>query len=176
VGFLGRVSLAAIAFVSCAAAGWTQEGSECPSGPATPAVDPALYAELVGWIALNTSYDVSRTWHDPPEMAFCSVGETIDYEGGELHVDRALRAVYDLSLRRITMALPWSPDHLVDRSILLHELIHDVQHQNREWPCIGAPEWEAYRLQDKWLQEHGALLPFDWAMIRRLSQCPATVP
>jgi hypothetical protein len=71
---------------------------------------------------------------------------------------------------------PWSPDSLVDRSVLLHELVHDVQLRNRDWDCTGAPEWEAYRLQDLWLQEHGVILPFDWPAIRRLSECPPEEP
>lgn len=170
------VLIAAIALASFAGAGRAQGPSGCSSHHTAPTVAPALYADLVGWIALNTSYDVSTTWYDPPEIVFCSVGDDIEYEGRELHVDRALRAVYDLPTRRITITLPWSPDSLIDRSILLHELIHDVQHQNRVWDCIGAPEWEAYRLQDKWLQERGAILPFDWSMIRRLSECPEEEP
>jgi hypothetical protein len=171
-----RVFLATIALACWVGGGWAQQTPSCPSNQAVPTVTPSLYADLVGWIALNTSYDVSQTWYDPPEIVFCSVGDVVNYEGRDLLVDRALRAVYDLPDRRITIALPWSPDGLFDRSLLLHELIHDVQHQNREWDCIGEPEWEAYRLQDKWLQENGAFLPFDWSMIRRLSNCPEAEP
>jgi hypothetical protein len=58
----------------------------------------------------------------------------------------------------------------------LHELIHDVQLLNRDWDCAGSTEWEAYRLQDQWLQEQGVILPFDWPAIRRLSECPPDVP
>lgn len=169
---LGVVLLAALALAPLKAADQTAGAGTCEADHAVPSVAPSLYANLVGWIALNSSYDVSRTWYDPPQILFCSVGDVVEYEGRDLLVDRELRALYDLSDRRITIALPWSPDGLIDRSILLHEIFHDVQHQNQEWECIGEPEWEAYRMQDKWLQEHGAVLPFDWPMIRRLSTCP----
>ena len=156
--------------------GLANETSTCPTEDGFPQVEQALYADLVGWIALHTVYDVSRTWYDPPEIVFCVEGEIIDYEGRDLLVDPALRAAFDLPARRIHIVLPWSPDGLIDRSILLHELIHDVQLHNRDWDCLGAPEWEAYRLQDLWLQEHGVILPFDWPAIRHLSECPSEEP
>ena len=144
----------------------------CDVSGAAPRVPEALLDGLVGWIALHTMYDVGQTWRNPPEIVFCEVGEIIAYEGRGLLVDPALRAAYDKPARRIHLVEPWSADSLIDRSILLHELIHDVQLLNRDWPCIGAPEWEAYRLQDQWLQEQGVILPFDWPAIRRLSDCP----
>lgn len=168
--------VAFVALAMSAAGALAEPASTCPSTDAPPAVPAGLVGELVGWIALHTMYDVSATWRDPPRIVFCEVGETIDYEGRDLLVDPALRAAYDMTARHIHIVLPWSPDSLVDRSVLLHELIHDVQLGNREWDCIGAPEWEAYRLQDLWLQEHGVVLPFDWPSIGRLSQCPSDGP
>jgi hypothetical protein len=147
-------------------------GETCAPGDGAPHLPAGLLDDLVGWIALHTMYDVGATWRDPPEIVFCAVGEIIAYEGRDLLVDPALRAAYDLPARRIHLVEPWSADGLVDRSILLHELIHDVQLLNRDWDCLAAPEWEAYRLQDLWLQEQGVILPFDWPAIRRLSQCP----
>jgi len=145
-------------------------------GDGAPSLPAGLLDKLVGWIALHTMYDVSATWRDPPEIVFCAVGATIDYEGRELLVDPAFRAAYDLSARRIHIVQPWSPDSLVDRSVLLHELVRDVQLRNRGRDCIGAPGWEVYRLQDLWLQEHGVILPFDWPAIRWMSECPPGEP
>jgi hypothetical protein len=172
----GSVPFTALALACWPLMGLANEASTCPTEDGFPQVYQALYADLVGWIALHTVYDVARTWYEPPEIVFCAVGEVIDYEGRDLLVDPALRAAFDLPARRILIVLPWSPDGLIDRSILLHELIHDVQLHSREWDCLGAPEWEAYRLQDLWLQEHGVILPFDWPAIRRLSECPSGEP
>jgi hypothetical protein len=155
-----------------ALSGPVRAADTCAAGAETPRIPAGLLDALVGWIALHTMYDVRTTWTDPPAIVFCAPGETIPYEGRDLLVDPALRAAYDLPARRIHLVEPWSADSLIDRSILLHELIHDVQLLNRDWDCLGAPEWEAYRLQDLWLQEQGVILPFDWPSIRRLSQCP----
>ena len=161
-----------VAFALLTLAGAASAEAPCAPADAAPRVPEVLFSELVGWIALHTMYDVGSTWRDPPEVIFCTVGDVIAYEGRDLLVDPALRAAYDLPARRIYLVEPWSSDSLVHRSVLLHELIHDVQLLNRDWPCLAAPEWEAYRLQDLWLQEQGVILPFNWPAIRRLSECP----
>jgi len=138
-------------------------------------IPPTLLDDLVGWIARNTDYDVSLTYRSPPTISLCEPGDTVTYEGADLIVDPALRAAYDLRARRIHLVAPWSPENPFDVSVLLHELIHDVQLANRGWDCIGAPELEAYWLQDKWLAERGIRPGFDWAAIRMLSRCPPAV-
>lgn len=136
-------------------------------------IPATLLNDLVGWIARNTDYDVSLTYRSPPAIIFCEVGDTVTYEGAGLIVDPALRAAYDLRDRRIHLVAPWSSENPFDVSVLLHELIHDVQLANRVWDCIGAPEFEAYWLQDKWLAERGIRPGFDWGAIRMLSRCPS---
>jgi hypothetical protein len=118
-------------------------------------------------------YDVRELAASPPEIRFCAVGADIDYEGQDLRVEPELRAAYDLSRRVVHLVLPWSADDPYHRSVLLHELIHDVQLSNRDWSCTGEPEWEAYTLQAIYLEEQGIIPPFDWAGILRLSRCPS---
>ena len=139
--------------------------------PVPSIVPEVLFNELIGWIALNSSYDLGAAYRSPPTLSFCYVGETVIYEGTELFVEIFLKAAFDLPNRHIYLVHPWSPVNLFDQSVLLHELIHDVQHHNRDWDCRGAPELEAYLLQDKWLVEHGVFYPFDWGTIRMLSDC-----
>jgi hypothetical protein len=150
-------------------------GDQCDTGADTTisvSIPETLLDDLVGWIARNTDYDVSLTYRSPPAISLCEAGATIIYEGADLIVDPALRAAYDLRARRIHLVAPWSPENTFDVSVLLHELIHDVQLANRGWDCIGAPEFEAYWLQDKWLAERGIRPGFDWAAIWMLSRCP----
>lgn len=145
--------------------------NEVSEPPVPLVVGEQLFNELIAWIAINTSYDLSVVYNDPPTISFCQTGELIEYEHKELLVDTPLLAVFDREQRHIFLRQPWTFLDYFDQSILLHELIHDVQLQNRDWDCTGSPELEAYLLQDKWLFEKGIRYNFDWAMIRQLSDC-----
>lgn len=168
-----------VGFLLCTSPAFAIASGSCASRPSIQEVDPQvpsvigkqLFDEIIAWIAINTSYDVAQAYNDPPTISFCEIGDVIDYEQSDLLVDAALLAAFDRGRRHIFLTHPWSPVNLFDQSVLLHELIHDVQLQNRTWECVGAPESEAYLLQDKWLVEHGVRHPFDWQMIRLLSQC-----
>jgi hypothetical protein len=59
--------------------------------------------------------------------------------------------------------------------VLLHELVHAVQFDNRSWDCLGAPEWQAYKMQEAWLAEHGISADFDWLLIYMQSRCPRDI-
>ncbi len=160
--------------INCAAATEPIDADCIAPEPSTrPAVTRSDLDSLIGWIALKTDYDLRSVYHDPPEIVFCQVGEIVDYEAERLLVDEILAAAYDLSRRRIYLVQPWTSEEPFDLSVLLHELIHAVQLDNRDWPCPGAPEWEAYTLQFLWLQDQGIMPDFDWRTIHKLSQCPA---
>jgi len=150
------------------------------AGPAADCILPApptaaLIEELVDWIGAETAYDIAPTRADPPAVTFCAQGEVIDYEGADLLVEPDLRAAYDLSDRRIFLVLPWDPGNPRDVSALLHELIHDVQLRNRSWDCPQQPEWEAYKLQARWLTQRGIDPGFDWLVIFLRARCPRDI-
>ena len=107
----------------------------------------------------------------PPSIGFCRHGEVIPYEGESLIVDPDLGAAYDKERRHIYLAQPWDATNTRDLGTLLHELIHDVQYRNRDWPCWQKTEWEAYKLQEAWLAERGESADFNWALILMLSRC-----
>ena len=142
---------------------------------ADPVVAPEVMADLVRWIGAATEYDVSATLAALPEVSFCIHGETIDYAGERVTVEEDVLAAFDDSARRIFLVRPWSAEDPRDVSRLLHELIHDVQLANRYWECPQAPEWEAYKLQDKWLAERGIASGFDWLEIYFLARCPRDI-
>ncbi len=134
-------------------------------------VSRQLFDELIGWIALNTSYDLLRAYRVPATMSFCEIDRVVPYQGTDLIVEKGLLAAYDVSRRHIFLVRPWSPLDRFDQSVLLHEMIHDVQLGNRDWNCVGEPELEAYLLQDRWLVERGIHHGFDWGMIHEWSDC-----
>ena len=147
-----------------------------PSGAIRPLeddriVEDAVVAELLAWIGAHTAYDVSASLAEPPSIGFCRTGEVIVYEGENLLVDPDLGAAYDKDRRHIYLAQPWDAAVVEDIGTLLHELIHDVQYRNRDWPCWQKTEWEAYKLQAAWLAERGVNADFNWALILLLSRC-----
>lgn len=147
-----------------------------PTAPDTTVALQRAAADLMphftDWIETETDYDVDIIKNSPPEVVFCDIGETIEYEDKDFEVPSDLRAAYDLPANRIFLVQPWVATNIEDQSALLHELIHAVQLSGRYWPCIQAPEWEAYRLQDLWLRQNGISDTFDWMLIYFLSRCP----
>ncbi|MBN2906338.1 MAG: hypothetical protein JXJ18_06500 [Rhodobacteraceae bacterium] len=142
--------------------------------PQTP-VPAALVRDLLVWIGQATGYDVADSLASPPQIGFCQTGDWVDYEQTRVLVEEHLRAVYDWPNRRVLLVAPWAPDDPRDVSILLHELVHHVQLANRTWECLQAPEWEAYKLQERWLAERGIEAGFDWLQIYFLSRCPRDI-
>jgi len=138
-------------------------------------VPQSVVDDLLDWIAEATDYSVGDTRTNPPDITFCSIGDIIPYETDHVLVNDTLSGVYDLPNRRIILVRPWDPGDIRDRSVLLHELIHHVQLNNRSYACVEAPEWEAYQLQEAYLNQHDIASGFDWLQIFFLSQCPRTI-
>jgi hypothetical protein len=128
--------------------------------------------ELLSWIEEQTDYDISKTAADLPAIETCASGAIVDYAHEETIVDEGIRGLYDFDARRIYLVEPWDIDDDSDLAVLLHELVHAVQLDNREWECIGAPEWEAYKLHEAWLNERGLTGDFDWMQVYFKARCP----
>lgn len=153
---------------------------DCPMPPVTPVENPArvpagLVSELLTWIGQASDYDVTEALADPPSVTFCPPGEIIAYEDTALRVGDDIRGAYDWPGRRVILVEPWDASRDRDVSVLLHELIHHVQLGARDWECVGAPEWEAYKLQERWLAARGIDPEFDWLQIYMISRCPSDV-
>lgn len=156
---------AALAAASPAPAEIAPERADC----ARPA--PDLIAELLDWIGAASGYDVKKAKADPPAIFFCDEGDVLAYPGGNALVEPGERGVYDYEARVIYLVGPWDPENPRQRSVLLHELVHDVQFTNRSWACPNATEWEAYKLQEAWMAEQGLVAEFDWLQIWFWSKC-----
>ena len=164
------LSLAVVAML-----GFTFTPVAVTAEPAHCSLPDRAVGELLDWIGSNTGYDISRARSEPPDIVICAPGDVIDYAHEATLVDEGINGLYDFENRRIYLVEPWDYDDLEDRSVLLHELIHAVQLDNRAWECIGAPEWEAYKLQEAWLAGHGIDAEFDWMQIYFQSRCPKDI-
>jgi hypothetical protein len=133
---------------------------------------PDLVEELLGWIGAASGYDISSSLADPPEILFCAEGDVLHYPGGDTLIEPNERGLYDFEDRIIYLVAPWRPDDPRQVSVLLHELVHDVQFRNRGFECPNASEWEAYELQEAWLAERGIHAEIDWLQVWFWSKCP----
>mgnify|MGYP001823069806 CR=1 FL=1 len=138
-------------------------------------VPDAVVEELLGWIAANTGYDVAKTAANMPSIETCASGEIIDYAHEKTIVDEGIKGLYDFDARRIFLVEPWDLADPADLGVLLHELVHAVQLDNRPWECVGAPEWEAYKLHEAWLNERGLTGDFDWLQVYFNARCPRDI-
>ena len=171
---IGRVPLLAAIFFVLVLLGGGNPGRAAPVS--CPAEELSkLSNTLLDWIGAHADYDVERVRGDPPNIESCASGDIIHLSGNEVLVDGELLAAYDPLRRVIYLVDPWDPKAVVDQSRLLHELVHDVQSLNRAWTCPREQEWEAYKLQEAWLKEHGIDPHFNWAQILILSRCRPSV-
>jgi hypothetical protein len=87
-------------------------------------------------------------------------------------------ALYLKSEHLIYLADSWNKDDLVDRSILVHELVHHLEIEDHiQFACWGRYEAQAYELQIQWLRTQGVgdpnnLLHASEASIQSLAECP----
>lgn len=175
-GILAAAVLVLLGGLLPAQAGTAQAAvAECAQPARTKRVPAELMDSLISWIGEATAYDTAILRTAPPEISFCSNGETIRYEGREVLVERDLKAAYDREAQRIFLVEPWSATDARDAATLLHELIHHIQYASRAWECPQAVEWEAYKLTEAWLGERGIDPGFDWLWIYVVSRCPRDI-
>lgn len=66
----------------------------------------------------------------------------------------------------------WDPQDTRTVSFLVHELVHHAQLvSGRPYACHNAKEWEAYKLQNMWLAEHGLPPAVQEKWIAHMADC-----
>lgn len=131
---------------------------------------------MIAWIDRAGSYRVEGLLERPPGIVFALVGDVLDLGPVVMPVEPGMRGAYHPVVNAVVLVLPWHIDDIDDRSVLLHELVHAVQWQARDWPCAAEMEWDAYGLQREWLSEHGIEMQMDWLTVGILSSCPEVSP
>lgn len=154
-----------------------------PAAPALPDARPIpslepLVRELSGWLAARTAY------REPPIPGILFESQSrlqqrcfpdFPQRPGTL-----LKGAYDPAEGILYLDIDFDSDDLVDRSYLLHELVHHFQVHNREDTGVrsrGLLEGEAYRLQLRWLGEAGVpdplvTLGIDEKTLLIIERCP----
>ncbi|GMG83783.1 hypothetical protein LNKW23_29970 [Paralimibaculum aggregatum] len=108
---------------------------------------------------------------EAPAIVFIDAAEARAMHRRAGRLDGRLRGLYAATGATIYLVRPWSPRDPRDVSALLHELVHHRQTEARHWYCENAQEWEAYRLQARWLGELGIDPGFYWPAILLEASC-----
>lgn len=129
----------------------------------------ALIEELEDWLDANT--ELPRSAIPLVRVALIAAGDEVSYEGRLTRLEDTVRGLYDEGSATIYLVRPWSGDTAWDRSVLLHELVHHRQAAARHWYCPQAMEWDAYRIQESYLDAHGQTGDFQWGWVLLVSSC-----
>ncbi len=113
----------------------------------------ALIAALIAWIVAKTGLTAA----DPPRIVQIPIEQMVEMTGSTARP----QAIYIRKERTIYLRNDWSPDTLVNRATLLHELVHHLQETNNvQAPCERAQEAGAYHLELEWLRQQGVDDPY----------------
>jgi hypothetical protein len=134
----------------------------------------ALLKAIVTWLSTNFSlpkhYDYPAIKFEPPRKiaTFRYTGLVSDRPEDRAMVPPGQRetvASYDPLTRTIILPEGWTGDTPADLSMLVHEMVHHLQHAaHMKYECVPASEELAYAAQDKWLKLFGHDLATDFGL------------
>lgn len=137
--------------------------AEVPDGTK---VDAALVGSLLGWIEKQTGYHAPN---QPSVIASQEKFQMVMNMNGVHYADA--RAMYIPGMVILDNEA-WEADDPVQLSLLVHELVHHAQlFSKRKYACSDAKEYEAYIIQNQWLEAHGQKPFASQAWIDEMSTC-----
>lgn len=129
-------------------------------------ISPQITVPMMQWVAAYTGVNVATI----PDIV--ASRELLVSKIGHPQRQSALaRALYVPNLVVIDDEF-WNAADIRVQSFLVHELVHHAQYvSGRVYACHRAKEWEAYRLQNLWLAQHGLPPAVDEGWIAQMAQC-----
>jgi len=121
-----------------------------------------LVAALMAWIVSKTGL----TTPESPRIIQVPIEQMIEIAGGTGRP----QAIYKRKERTIYLRSDWTPDTLLNKAVLVHELVHYLQEMNNvAAPCERAHEAESYHLELAWLSEQGIDDPYSYLQTNELA-------
>jgi Domain of unknown function (DUF6647) len=138
-------------------------------GSSRKIVPRELLVRIGAWLATNFKLPATAQM---PKLRFVPQGKLVEIRhrgapashssvrrSGAGVGTHAIVALYDASGPTIYLTEQWRSDSPADISILVHEMVHHLQHIGRlPYNCPEARERLAYAAQDRWLAQHGLAL------------------
>ncbi len=152
-------------FVSAARAEPAVEGA---SSAAEIQIVHRQMERLDSWLDTNSTLPPAKL--PVSRLAFVDAGQTIFYEGQMTEIEGKMRGLYDAATATIFLVRPWSGASETDRGVLLHEMVHHRQ-TALYWHCPHEQEWDAYKIQDQYLNENGEQSGFNWFLVALSASC-----
>ena len=122
----------------------------------------ALVAILIAWIVAKTGLVAP----EPPRIVLIPAQQIVQMCGGTARP----QAIYKIEERTIYLREDWTPDTLLNKAVLLHELTHHVLKMNNvQAKCERAHEADCYHLELAWLREQGVEDPYAFLEINELA-------
>jgi hypothetical protein len=132
----------------------------------TTLVPSSFVAPLMQWVSVRMSVPVQAL-----PAVYASRERMIERIGDPQRQSALARALYVPGEVVIDDQF-WDASDLRVVSFLVHELVHHAQlASGRSYACHNAKEWEAYKLQNLWLAEHGLPPAVEEKWIAHMSDC-----
>ena len=127
-----------------------------------------LVEKLEAWLDRNSNLKRAPT---APTIVLADRSDADDERLiSRMAVGTRTRGLYDKSGRKITLFRPWTATDTEDVSVLLHELVHHRQAAAGHG-CRASWEYQAYKLQQKWLSAKKVLLDVNWTVLGLATTC-----
>lgn len=132
----------------------------------TTVVPPSFVAPLMQWVSVRMSVPVNAL-----PMVVASRERMVEKIGDPQRQSALARALYVPGEVVIDDQF-WDASEPRVVSFLVHELVHHAQYASgRSYACHNAKEWEAYKLQNMWLAEHGLPAAVEEKWIATMADC-----
>ncbi len=140
--------------------------SAAPLRAESSMVQPGFVAPLMQWVSVRMSVPVAAL-----PAVYASRERMVERIGNPERQSALARALY-IPGEVVIDDQFWDASEPRVVSFLVHELVHHAQLvSGRPYACHNAKEWEAYKLQNLWLAEHGLPPAVEEKWIATMSDC-----
>ena len=130
-----------------------------------------IITALIIWLGANTPYNTN---FDLPTVIFLPQDqmEEMFYKGSN-KMPNTLHGLYDKESDTIILSDQWDRRKPWDMSVLLHEMIHYLQDQNKmKFNCVANMEKDAWPIQQLYLEkQHDYIWDYDGLWYTVISNC-----
>ena len=130
-----------------------------------------ILTALMIWLGANTPFNTN---YDIPNIRFVTQDqmEQMFYKGSN-KMPNTLHGLYDKESDTIILSDQWDRRKPWDMSVLLHEMIHYLQDQNKmKFNCVANMEKDAWPIQQFYLEkQHDYIWDYDGLWYTVISNC-----